>query len=306
MVKRLGTIQVDVDGLWTIQSFLAQFKEAQEDVIFECGIPIFLELFKKFNIKATFFVNAKDLNISWKKDLIVKIAKNGHEIANHGYSHRYFSQISFAEKKVEIEKSTTLLSQVTKERIVGFRAPGYDIDKQIFDLLEKFGYLYDSSIWPSYLSPFLKLWQRFIISKRSTGYNYSLSLMFSPIKPYFPSEKNFYWPGSRNILEIPVTTLPFLRMPFHFSYLFLGKKQYFNFGLWLLKRRCKYLNFIFHLIDLVGSDRLKDTHFLFSPKMLTETKLKIAEYVLSKIQKEYTLLPTRELCAIYKGSLKGH
>lgn len=52
--------------------------------------PNVLEILDKYNIKGTFFVIGTSLDANDKaKDILKEIAKNGHAIANHTYSHNY-------------------------------------------------------------------------------------------------------------------------------------------------------------------------------------------------------------------------
>lgn len=51
----------------------------------EKGLPLILDILKKNDIKATFFVSAMVLD-GWK-DYILDIKKQGHEIASHGLRH---------------------------------------------------------------------------------------------------------------------------------------------------------------------------------------------------------------------------
>ena len=46
-----------------------------------------LDILKKYNIKATFFVNGKEDEFSLK--VYERIIKEGHNLGNHTYSHEY-------------------------------------------------------------------------------------------------------------------------------------------------------------------------------------------------------------------------
>jgi peptidoglycan/xylan/chitin deacetylase (PgdA/CDA1 family) len=109
---------------------------------------LLLDTLSDFNIESTFFVCVK---IESEAELIKLIYKNGHEIGNHTYSHPiYLSRLSYREKELEI-KSTHLfldniLRQVDKKiEIKGFRAPFYNFDPDIFGIIEKNNYMWDST-----------------------------------------------------------------------------------------------------------------------------------------------------------------
>ena len=61
--------------------------------------PHILDILKKYNIKATFFVLGN--RVSNHKELIQREYNEGHYIANHGYSHRYDKIYSSSSKVLE-------------------------------------------------------------------------------------------------------------------------------------------------------------------------------------------------------------
>lgn len=66
--------------------------------------PLILDLLKKENIKATFFVLGSNVNAN--KDILIREYNEGHYIANHGYSHQY-SKIYKSEQEVLNEYNKT-------------------------------------------------------------------------------------------------------------------------------------------------------------------------------------------------------
>ena len=107
-----------------------------------------LELFNKFNIKATYFVLGK--TIEEHPEFINEIINEGHEIGCHTYSHPFLYRITPDEFREELRKCKELLNQFGID-YTGFRAPYFSIDKRSFwalDIIKEEGFLYDSSIFP--------------------------------------------------------------------------------------------------------------------------------------------------------------
>jgi polysaccharide deacetylase family protein (PEP-CTERM system associated) len=107
-----------------------------------------LELFEKYNVNATFFV----LGYIAEKfpELIKKISGLGHEISSHTYSHMDLRKVSKEEFKEDFFKSKNILEKITGEKVKGFRAPFFSINKNnywVFEILSK-NLTYDSSIFP--------------------------------------------------------------------------------------------------------------------------------------------------------------
>jgi len=107
-----------------------------------------LDLFEKYQIKATFFTLGY---ISEKyPDLIRKIDGKGHEIASHGYAHLDIRKTTKEEFENDLKKSIEILQKTIGKKILGFRAPYFSIDKKSFwaiEILSKY-FKYDSSIFP--------------------------------------------------------------------------------------------------------------------------------------------------------------
>lgn len=239
----LGAITIDVDTLFSL------FKRVGEDydyADFEEGLSNFDLFLTRHNIKATFFVVGKDLENARNRRIVKRIAAKGHEIANHTYNHiQGFSNLSRQEKEEEIRTTEEIIHKTIGKRPRGFRAPGWNIDEETLSILEQREYLYDSSIFPSFLNPILKLLNYFSnkeLSKRNRTALGKLSYMFSPIKPY---------KIRRNLVEIPIAVTPFARIPFFGTFAHVAGKKVFEKSFQMIKS-CKHpVNYEFHLIEFV-------------------------------------------------------
>ncbi len=110
----------------------------------EKGLPGLCSVLDGFGVKATFFVTG-DVASKYPGE-IKEIAKR-HEIGCHGYSHKRFDRMTYAEAAHEIEKSTEILCRLAgKEKLDSFRAPNLIFPERFLCLLKDNGYLIDSSI----------------------------------------------------------------------------------------------------------------------------------------------------------------
>lgn len=108
-----------------------------------------IDLFDQYHIKGTFFI------LGWVAEafpeLIRDIADAGHEIASHGTNHRRASTQSRAELSNDIVNSIDLLEQHSGQKVLGYRAPSFSINKKnewAFELLAELGLVYSSSTYP--------------------------------------------------------------------------------------------------------------------------------------------------------------
>ena len=301
MAKKKGVIQIDVDGLWVIFQHFGFEHSCSEDLLYESALPGFLDFFDAHNVKATLFVVGKDLQTPFKVKLLKKAVENGHEIANHTMNHAEgFSFLPLDKKIKEIEDAERIIRDTLGVNVKGFRTPSNDVDSETLKILEDRGYTYDSSLLPTYYGPLLKK-LKFASLKvpRKDHYLGKCAYGFAPLEPYHPAYETIWKKGEMKIIEIPITTMPWLRMPFHTSFTLasyqLGFKcGLFNLGYGLLSLTNLPLNFVFHTNELsvpIYDERIRRQLGLNLP---LETKQKICNHILTRIKKDFDIVTTLE------------
>ncbi|MBU4350152.1 polysaccharide deacetylase family protein, partial [bacterium] len=269
--------------------------------IYQIAIPRFLELFNKYNIKATFFVIGEDLLKKENQVIIRWILGEGHEIANHTMTHVInpsFSGITINEKEKEINQAEEIIREVTGFLPVGFKAPAYSIDSQTIAILEKKGYLYDSSLFPSSLSFVLRCMQRIMLRQKTGKTQWGRAIyVLAPLKPYRMHHDKIWKQGKNaKIKEVPVTTMPYLSLPFHASFVYAAGINLFKIGYRLVKSRNLPLNYQLHALELVGPEEMDKRILNKRPgaKMSLNKKLDIYNYILKNISKDYRIVTTKD------------
>jgi peptidoglycan/xylan/chitin deacetylase (PgdA/CDA1 family) len=101
------------------------------------GIDRLLNLWDKYNIKATWFTPAHSAE-SFPKQ-IRKIVEKGHEIGLHGYTHEFVSTLSEQQQRDVLEKSIQVLTDIVGKKPRGWTAPAWSTSRETISLLEEFG-----------------------------------------------------------------------------------------------------------------------------------------------------------------------
>ena len=112
-----------------------------------------LSILKKHNAPAAFFVTGE-----WAKkypDAIIAIDQAGHEVANHGNSHKHMPQISKEEMAAEIQGCHNTVYDLIGKDMTLFRAPYSDWNDEVVDVAHAMGYSainqsVDSLDWKDY------------------------------------------------------------------------------------------------------------------------------------------------------------
>ena len=122
-----------------------------------------LELLESYQTKATFFV------LGWvaeqMPELIREVASRGHEVASRGFYHRNIRELSRTEFKEDLARTREALEAATGQRVLGHRvADGWfqPDDLWTLEVLAEEGYLYDSSIFPTFRSYADQPWRQFV------------------------------------------------------------------------------------------------------------------------------------------------
>ncbi|PLR87741.1 polysaccharide deacetylase family protein [Bacillus sp. V33-4] len=110
----------------------------------EIAIPRILNMYKKYNLKQTFFIPAWVIERYPKT--VELILNDGHEIAHHGYLHEHPNELSAEEELYWLHRGIDVIEKFTGKRPRGWRAPMYNFSKHSLEFLAKEGFLYDSTL----------------------------------------------------------------------------------------------------------------------------------------------------------------
>jgi polysaccharide deacetylase family protein (PEP-CTERM system associated) len=109
------------------------------------AVEVLLDQLARFRAKATFF--CLGTVAEWYPDTIREIVAQGHELAVHGYTHKFLHEHTRQSFEDEIERALDILAKFT-ERPIGFRASTCTYAPFLYEVLENYGFRYDSSILP--------------------------------------------------------------------------------------------------------------------------------------------------------------
>jgi peptidoglycan-N-acetylglucosamine deacetylase len=187
---------VDVDSWSSLLRFYSvkhDAAEADSKVGIEYGLRRLLELLRKHDITATFFVPGEV--VENQREPLKLILQGGHELGCHGLTHdKDEFLLPYDQQFQRIKEATRLLEKGTGHRPRGFRAPCLRTNGVTVRALEALDYVYDSSVLPGIVP----------------GYYGELTLK---LKPYVPSNFSIKGGARSRIWELPVSVNPFLRIP---------------------------------------------------------------------------------------------
>ena len=100
-------------------------------------IPKILETLERRQVKATFFFDGSWVNNN--RDLAKLIAKNGHEIGNHAYSHPDLKYKSLNETMNELKKTNDVIAETVGIRPIWFAPPSGSFNEDTVKIADQLG-----------------------------------------------------------------------------------------------------------------------------------------------------------------------
>jgi peptidoglycan/xylan/chitin deacetylase (PgdA/CDA1 family) len=111
------------------------------------GIPAtarILRLLNEQNLPTTWFIPGH--TIESYPSCVAAVHANGHEIANHGWTHRVPATLSPEDEETELVRGSAAIERLTGRKPRGYRSPAWDLTDHSVDFLLKHGFIYDSSM----------------------------------------------------------------------------------------------------------------------------------------------------------------
>lgn len=301
--KPIAGISLDLDNQWSYMKIHGDEGWDQYPSYFDIFIPHILNVLDELNLKITFFIVGKDTESEENRKYLRMITERGHEVGNHSYHHESWLQTySYERIENEIISAEKAIQEATGQKPIGFRGPGFSWSTDLLKVLEKRGYRYDASTLPTYLGPLARAYY-FANSDLSKEEKRARKELFGKFSEGFRKLKPYKWNlgEGKTIVEIPVTTMPIFKLPFHLSYLiYLGNismglmKLYLNMAIVLCKITKTPISFLLHPLDLVGGDQITQLAFFPGMNVTSEKKVEIFKKVICTLTRNYEVVNMSE------------
>ena len=118
----------------------------------EVGSMRLLDLFDKLDIKTTWFIPGHSAETF--PEQMAEVAKRGHEIGIHGYSHENPIAMTPEQEEAVLDKCIDLIAELSGKRPTGYVAPWWEFSNVTNELLLKKGIKYDHSLMHKDFEPY--------------------------------------------------------------------------------------------------------------------------------------------------------
>ncbi|MFM9961962.1 MAG: polysaccharide deacetylase family protein [Planctomycetaceae bacterium] len=341
MTKPIASLSLDLDNKW---SYMKTHGDAGWDSFpsyLDIVVPRFLEFLAQRDIKITVFVVGQDAALEKNHEALASIRAAGHEIGNHSFHHEPWLHLYSREQiNDELARAEEHIERVTGELPVGFRGPGFSLSADVLRVLVDRGYQYDCSTFPTFLGPLARLYY-FLTARLDEQQKKERKKLFGtmgegfrPLRPYAwdlsgdeprrshvrqnvglatdrprSGERGYGECGYGNhLLEIPVTTMPWFKVPMHVSYLLYLDQfsrplamTYWRMALTLCRMSGVAPSLLLHPLDFLGRDDDRDLDFFPAMRSPSARKVELVGKVIDEMSRHYQIVPMREHAAAIVG-----
>jgi peptidoglycan/xylan/chitin deacetylase (PgdA/CDA1 family) len=297
-----ASLSLDLDNQWSYMKTHGDAGWQSHPSYLDAVVPRILEFLAARRLTITFFIVGQDAALDKNLEALRSIAAAGHEIGNHSYRHEPWLHLySRDELEQELIRAEDAIEAATGVRPRGFRGPGFSLSEGTLETLARRGYDYDATVFPNLLNPLARAYM-FSTSKLTDAEKEQRSALFGTWKDALRPVRPFRWGlQGGNLLEIPVTTLPGVKVPMHLSYLiYLAKfsrtaaKAYFRFALRVCRATGTQPSILLHPLDFMGREDCASLAFFPGMDLARDHKLAILSEIFDLLMAKHELISMGE------------
>lgn len=212
MSTPVASVSVDLDNLWAYLKTHGDPDWERLPSFLPTAVPRLLDVLGEHGLTSTFFAVGMDVERDDGAAAVAGVSAGGHEVANHSYRHEpWLHRYSRDELVAEVARTEDAIVAAGAPRPVGFRGPGYSVSPDLLGVLADRGYTYDASVLPTWIGPLARAVHNRTAGERHDDLFGGFSRVLSPNRAH-------RWQLDGDLVELPVTTMPLLRVPIHGAY----------------------------------------------------------------------------------------
>lgn len=301
--KPVASLSLDLDNEW---SYLKTHGDASWSTLptyLDLVVPRFLDVVRALDLEITVFVVGQDAALDKNASAFKVLGATSHEIGNHSFHHEpWLHTYAPRDAEREIAEAEDAIVQATGKRPRGFRGPGYSVSPAVLDTLVRRDYTYDCSTLPTYIGPLARAYY-FMTAKLTPEERERRKALFGGVSDGLRPLRPYCWhlPANRSILEIPVTTFPVLKIPFHLSYiLYLASYSrglalaYFKAAVSACRAARIGPSLLLHPLDFLGADDVASLAFFPSMDRGGAWKTELVRDALAIYAEAFDVVPVGE------------
>ncbi len=302
-MKPIASLSLDLDNKWSYMKTHGDAGWESFPTYLDAIVPRALKFLEERNLKITFFIVGQDAARAENFEAIRQISEAKHEIGNHSFNHEPWLHLySKQQLTEEFQKTEDALENVTGQKTIGFRGPGYSLSPTVLEVLAERNYEYDCSTLPTYIAPLARAFYFFKSPEMSDEEREKRRKLFGKFSDGFQSLKPYKWQiGAKSLVEIPVTTLPMFKTPIHASYvIYLSTfskslaRAYWKTAVEMCRMSGTQLSLLLHPLDFLSGEDAPELKFFPAMNLPVEKKLEFLGGIIDEFTGKFAVVNMRE------------
>src|SRR6056297_2837686 len=289
--RPLASLSLDLDNKWAYLRAAGRADWMDRPGYLPLAVDRITQVLSSLDLPLTVFIVGRDLADEADCGAIKRFDRLPRwEPANHSLNHLpWMHTMQPSEIADEIEITDSRIREVFGRRPLGFRGPGFSCPDEVLRVLCQAGYRYDASIFPTSVAPLARWFFLLKTDLRGDEKEKAKQLYggFASIRrPNRPYQRQV---NGQLLWEMPVTVMPWTRLPIHMSYLtylasfsVAAAKAYFRQAIWLAKTTGTPTSLLLHPPDFMGGDDQPDLAYLPGMSMQWSKKQSFVRWALAK------------------------
>lgn len=299
------TLSLDLDNKWSYLKTHGNDKWESYPSYLDTVVPRIVEFLDKRNLTITFFIVGQDAVLEKNHKALQMLPAAGHEIANHSFNHEPWLHLySKEEIDAEFAKAEEAIKNATGVEVKGFRGPGFSLSTSTLEVLQERNYDYDATAFPNILNPLARAYF-FAKSNLTPEQKKQRKALFGSFSDAYRPVKPYQWKlEGGDLTELPVTTMPWFKVPIHFSYLvYLASfspmlaRWYTHVAITMCRLTRTEPSLLLHPLDFMGREDDSDLAFFPAMGMATDTKIELMHGFFDLLEKHFTPMPIGQYIA---------
>ena len=298
--RPLASVSLDLDNLWSYLKIHGDPQWQARPSYLDAFVPHALRVLQAEGLRITFFIVGADAAQPGNRQALRSLVQAGHEVGNHSFEHEPWLHLYTHDQLVhEVRATDDAIEAATGVRPDGFRGPGFSWCPALLPVLADAGHRYDASTLPTWLGPLARTYY-FWTARLSAEERERRKGLFGSFADGLRPNRPYQWVlgDGRRLLEIPVTTVPLARTPFHFSYLaYLARfseglmMAYLHTAITACRASGTEPSFLLHPLDLIGADQAPALRFFPGMDISSAEKTRLLVRVLRALGQHFELVP---------------
>ena len=296
-----ASVSLDMDNLWSYMKIHGDAGWESRPSYLDALVPRMLGVFGELGLTSTVFVVGVDAERDDGAKAVNSIVEAGHEVANHSFEHEsWMHRYPRARQEEELVRTEDALMSAGAPKPTGFRGPGYSLSPDLVELLQDRGYAYDASTLPTWIGPLARAYY-FRSASLTQAQREERATLFGSAREGLRPVHPYRWrtASGGELPELPVTTIPMLRVPMHVSYVLQLHQMsprlaraYFTAAVRLCRLRGVGPSLLLHPLDLLDGKDAPRLEFFPGMAVPATEKERIVRWVLETMTRNFDVVGT--------------